>query len=342
MEISSYEKRGRPSTPFVERLRVSAWSHSVLKANRSMRVTHLEKRLGLEKSPAFPITKGLWSRYLRGEVVPQDAGSTREGTLVNRIERVFPGTRWVFHTPVWEVLEWNTVVDIARMRECYILLGEDCRTSFVAEDGFEGKDGDRRVGKFWHLRKTLPVRRNLLSDFHHWDRLALSLLEAKMAYAAQSYEAFADSQLLACQTIAEMQSFTDSRLKHMHVTYLSMEALCLDAILINVVRPPANGPIQQEIQSQCRNWINDWLVRCESQLNSISRSERFVFASRLREGTQIGASFLQQLEAAEDGKSGHKQFFLAGASSKVAKKIYQETSYVDYLEERENRKRPFK
>lgn len=342
MEISSYEKRGRPSTPFVERLRVSAWSHSVLKASRSTRVTHLEKRLGQEQNPGFPITKGLWSRYLRGEVVPQNAGSAQEGTLVNRIERVFPGTRWVFLTPVWEVLQWNTVVDIARMRECYLMLGENCRISFVADDEFEGKDGDRRVGKFWHLRKTQAVRRNLLSDFDHWDRLALSLLEAKMAYAAQSYEAFADSQLLACQTIAEMQSFTDSRLKHMHATYLSMEALCLDAILINVVRPPANGPIQQEIQSACRNWVNDWLVRCESQLNSTSKSERSAFASRLREGTQIGDNFLQLLQAVENDRDENNKFFLAGASNKVAKEIYLRIFDMDYLEERENRSKPVK
>lgn len=314
----------------------------MLKASRATRVTHLEKRLGLEKNPAFPMTKGLWSRYLRGEVVPQNAGSARESTLVNRIERVFPGTGWVFRSPVWDVLQWSTVVDLARMRECYLLLGEGCRTYFVAENGLEGKDRDWRVGKFWHLRKTVAARRDLLSEFDHWDRLAVSLLEAKMAYAAQSYEAFADSQLLACKTIAQLQSFTDSRLKHMHATYLSMEALCLDAILINVIRPPANGPVQQEIQSECRNWVNDWLVRCESQLNSISKSERFAFASRLREGTQIGANFLQQLEAAEEDTNGHKQFFLAGASRKVAQKIYRETAYVDYLEERENRSRPFK
>lgn len=297
-------------------------------------MTHLENRLAREKDPSFHMTKGLWSRYLRGEVSPQSAGIPQEDSLVNRVERVFPGTRWVFQSPVWEYLEWNTVVDISRMRECYLMLGDESRACFVAKDDFEGKAGDSKVGKFWHLRKAPAVRRDLLSDFDHWDRLILSLLEAKMAYSAQNYEAFADSQLLACQTIAEMQSFTDIQLKHMHGIYLSMEALCLDALLINVVRPPANGPVQEELRSGCRNWVHEWLTRCESYLNSLSKSERVIFASRLRTGTQIGASFLQQLGTGTNDGNARSKFYLDGASRSVAMKLIQETSYADYLEER--------
>lgn len=306
----------------------------MLKASRSKRVTHLESRLAKEREPSFHMTKGLWSRYLRGDVSPHSTGATQEDSLVNRVEVVFPGTRRVFISPVWELLEWTSVVDVGRMREYYSMLGDKSRACFVATDEYEGIDGNKKIGKFWHLRRSPSVRRDLLSDFDHWDRLTLSLLEAKMAYAAQSYEAFADSQLLACQTIAEMQSFTDPKLNHMHGTYLSMEALCLDAILINVVRPPANTPIQEEIRSSCRNWIHDWLVRCESYLNILSKSERAVFASRLREGTQIGASFLQQLAAASDDKTSGNKFYMDGAGRNVAKIFYIETAYADYLEER--------
>lgn len=270
----------------MDRLRVSLWAYSVLLASGFREVQQLDSFF--DEQPDLRVAHGLWSKYIRGEVLPQQSLKTTANSLITRVAGVFPQTENVFHTPVWALLPWEPTFDPERLRAIYLGLDSQIHVHFVAPVSPGERMTDREPTKFWHLRKTNEERRRVLKSVGPWETLVVSLLEARMGYAAQLYGAFADSQLLACQTIARLQLLPQFEAKRPQGVLLTMEAVCFDALLLNIVRPQWRGEAQEETRSTCMQWILNWSKRCEKYAATLAPGARTTFLRRLKHGTEVG------------------------------------------------------
>lgn len=290
MTASKPANRGRPKTRIVDRLRGSFWSHSVLLESGLTEVQELEAVFG--KTPGLKLASGLWSRYMRGEVLPQGTLlPAARNTLVHRVAKFFPRTSDTFYAPFWDFLEWDSIVNFDLVKSTYLKLNEDIHVQFVARIEVDGERVPTANGKFWYLPKSVEARRRVVAALGDWDSLTVCLLEARMSYAAQNFESFADSQLLACKTIARLQKVQKLQAKRLQGVLLTMEALCLDALVINVVKPTPLNQTQYQTRERCRDWMKNWNRRCNAHAESLSSKSRLAFVRTLQVDTLIGRSF---------------------------------------------------
>lgn len=108
-----------------------------------------------------------------------------------------------------------------------------------------------------------------------------------MSYAAQSMDAFVDCQLSACQFLADLSKEPQLQAKRLQGVMLLMEALCLDALLINVVNPQPANENQHKERDRCRAAIGDWRDRCSLHVGSLSKSSQAAFLHSLKDGTLV-------------------------------------------------------
>jgi hypothetical protein len=241
----------------------------------------------LRKSHRLALASGLWSRYMRGEVVPQGALTASPTSLIARIAKAFPETSEVFYTPLWDLLTWKPELDLNGLRSIYLALDESVHVHFVARVDSAGERAAAKSGQFWHLKKTAENRRSVISDFGKWVALVVYLLEARMSYAAQSIDAFVDCQLSACQILSDLSKEPQLQAKRLHGVMLLMEALCLDALLINVVNPQPTNENQRKERDRCRAAIRDWRDRCSLHVGGLSKNSQAAFLHSLKDGTLI-------------------------------------------------------
>lgn len=242
----------------------------------------------LRQTHRLTLASGLWSRYMRGEVVPQGALTASPTSLVARIAKAFPETSEVFYTPLWDLLAWKPEFNLNELKSTYLGLDESIHVHFVARVGSAGERTAARNAEFWHLKKTVANRRSVISSLGKWIGLVVYLLEARMSYAAQSIEAFVDCQLSACQILVDLSQEPQLQAKRLQGVMLLMEALCLDALLMNVVAPqPTNGNQRKE-RDRCRAAMKDWRHRCGVHVASLSMNSRLAFLRAMRDGTLIG------------------------------------------------------
>ncbi len=234
------------------------------------------------------LASGLWSRYMRGEVVPQGALTLSPTSLVARIAKVFPETDGAFYTPLWDLLPWMSELDLNWLKSTYLGLDESVHVHFVARVDIDGERAATESGKFWHLKKTLAARRAVNSEFERWDSLVICLLEARMGYAAQSMDVFVDCQLAACRILADLRKEPQLQAKRLQGVILLMEALCLDSLLINVVTPTPTNENQLKERDRCRTAVKDWRDRCGAHVASLSKNSQAAFLRALLDGTLIG------------------------------------------------------
>ena len=242
----------------------------------------------LRKTHRLTLASGLWSRYMRGEVVPQGTLTASPTSLVARIAKVFPETDEAFYTPLWDLLTWKAELDLNGLKSIYLALDESVHVHFVARVDHEGERTAAESGQFWHLKKTVANRRAVIAGFEKWESLVVCLLEARMSYAAQSIDAFVDCQLSACHFLADLSKEPQLQAKRLQGVMLLMEALCLDALLINVVNTQPTNENQRKERDRCRAAIKDWRQRCGLHVASLSMSSRVAFLRSMRGGTLIG------------------------------------------------------
>lgn len=251
-------------------------------------VQELEVLLG--KKHKLVLASGLWSRYMRGEVVPQGALTGAPNSLVLRIGKVFPETSGAFYTPLWELLTWTSVLDFNNLRSIYLSMDERVHVNFVARTNIAGERAASKTSQFWHLKKSVPARRDVIDGLGVWDRLIACLLEARMGYAAQNVDAFVDCQLMASQILERLAKAPEFGARRLQGVLLAMEALCLDALLTNIVDSPAVIEMHPKARDRCAAAMGRWRERCGSHLQSLSRSSQIAFMQALQQGSLIGNS----------------------------------------------------
>lgn len=255
MAVSEFG-RGRPRTALVDRLRVSLWAHSVMHAMGAITIDDLEHKLATKHR--IRLSSGLWSRYLRGDVLPQGASGLIKGSLVQRLGLAYRTTTTVFAFPVWRYLPWSATVELERLRGDYLALGDTVAVHFVARVHACRERAFPERAAFWHMGKSMIDRHKAISTFDPWTRLVLWLMEAIMAYGAQQHERFVQCQLMACTELKALQRGVLSQ-SLVHWTYLLMEGMCLDALVATTLAPALpdyRRGLWESASEARRNWKN--------------------------------------------------------------------------------------
>jgi len=279
-------RRGRPKTFIVDRLRVSLWSHSVLLASGLKEVQELEALF--DKTPRLRLAKGLWSRYMRGEVLPQGSlAPDGPDTLVERVGKLFPRTIGVFYAPFWELLVWNPVTDLESYKALYLTLQDEVNVQFVARDELDGERAPTKYDQFWYRQRSIDARRKLLATLGDWDKLLVCLLEAKMSYFAQNVESFTDSQMMACKVIEHLQKAPELQAKRVQGVLLTMEALCLDTLVINIAAHTPLNDTQYHARVRLRDMVKLWNLKRHAHADGLSSKSRLAFVQTLEKNSLV-------------------------------------------------------
>jgi hypothetical protein len=287
MSEANLSNRGRPRTPIVNRLRVSLWSQLVFLASGFDEVQELEALF--DKTPRLKLASGLWSRYMRGEVLPQGASDFLEKrNLIHRVAKLFPEPFEVFYAPFWNFLVWDPFVDLDLMKACYLTLDDGINVWFVARDEIDGERKATRYGQFWYHKRAIDARRKIVANVNAWDGLLICLLEAKMSFGAQDVEAFADSQMLACKTIEKLREVPEYQTKRLQGVFLTMEALCLDTLVRNLAAHTPLSKNQAQIRERVREMKKLWNTKCYEHAECLSKSSRQAFVQTLEKSTLVG------------------------------------------------------
>lgn len=259
----------------------------MLLASKAQNVQELEALL--RRQHRIQLASGLWSRYMRGEVVPQGALTNSPNSLVHRVGKVLPETLFAFQTPLWGLLVWETSVNPTELKSIYLSLDDNIHVHFVARVEEQGQRVPTKLGRFWHLKKTNEGRRTALKECaDYWTYLVVCLLEARMAYAAQNIEAFVDCQLQACEVLSGFQQAPQFQTKRLKGVLLLMEAMCLDALLTNAEIPPPVNPSHQKARDSSYLAIKRWADRCLSHIHKLPPSSQKAFIQKLKDRTQVG------------------------------------------------------
>lgn len=279
-------RRGRPKTLIIDRLRVSLWAHSVLLASGFKEVQELEALF--DKTPRLKLAKGLWSRYMRGEVLPQGS-LVFDGpdTLVDRVGTLFPRTLGVFNAPFWELLVWTPVTDLESFKAFYLTLSDEVNIQFVARDDLDGERAPTKYDQFWYRQRSIDARRRLVATLGDWDKLLLCLLEAKMSYFAQNVDSFTDSQMMACKVIEHLQKAPELQAKRVQGVLLTMEALCLDTLVINIAAHAPMSDVQYHARVRLQDMLKRWNLKCHEHAKGLSSKSRLAFVQTLEKNCLI-------------------------------------------------------
>lgn len=220
--------RGRPTTTPRERMRVTTWSMHVQDRSELGTSEEFEQFLN-RRSKRVVLSKGQWSRHLRGDVSPQGAKVGATNSLVDRIEPLFPGTRRTFCHSVWQLLDFEVLLGPKQLQEIYLAMDSDVWQYFHFDESVCGEGTRPQDFWFWRARNSdLELGVDVLKGIKGFDGVAVGLIEARMSYLAQDpfefvfFMKYAIHSLRNCPSTMPFLAGTKGR-----SILLTMEGLCV-------------------------------------------------------------------------------------------------------------------
>jgi hypothetical protein len=253
------------------------------------------------------LSGGLWSRYLRGETLPQGATTHIHNSLVNRLDTPYPGTKDIFLHPVWELLDFDQLLGPDQLLEKYRCLDEEIWTQFV-DCQVKGNPNEPSVPlAFWPLVQSEAARKARLQRLSGLDGIAACFIEARMGYLAQTEDRFVHSLLVAgrhFQRLAKLEPFLSPR---MQSALLAMEAHGIAFVNKKMIDVPPGSEVHRQFRSSARSWSSDWIAKSKRHLKKLSPSSNRTLRDWLKTVLQRGVSESNSVRVRIAPKSGrHK------------------------------------
>ncbi len=156
--MEKHKKSGED--PKIRSMRVRAWVRAVKLAS-GLGLADLEEafsqRLGADASSRSCI----WDKYQRGEVVPRSRLQTKRGlSLVERVERRYPGTAKWLTSPLWRLADMAPM-EMSEIREVYEGLPYLFQSIFIAGPYDASEIFWRRPVDYEHVYTLLLRQRDL-------------------------------------------------------------------------------------------------------------------------------------------------------------------------------------
>jgi hypothetical protein len=273
--------RGRPKISLTNRFRVVVWSHFVKQASGASEAKELQKLLS-EKRLGPTQSSGLWSRYLRGEMLPQGGLSSGTSSLVSRIELagIASGSSRIFSHPVWDLMDFKKVLTPVDLRATGLKLDKKLCQLFVLHHAV-ARGGDV-ADRFWYQcppDKSKVMERSRSIDL---DGLAVSVICARMAYLAQNRILFTEFLSLACDFLKMYSGCPLYSEKRMKSVLLVMEGSIQNQVRAAIRTPQGDYDFSLNGAESVTTLRQDWEHRTKSHSRTLSKSSLAVFKQWLR------------------------------------------------------------
>ena len=232
------------------------------------------------------LSKGLWSRYLRGEVIPQGARTGNQRSLIERLGEEYPGTAEIFHHPLWDLLDFSQLMGPEELKLRHVMLGETIWRQFVACGHHSGCEAGPEESRFWRIPRSEKERIFRLNRLTNLDGPAACLVDARMGYLAQDEELFVSSLLAAESQFSKLGKTGVFVHKRMQSALLLIEGLCVGYGNRMVVTAPFSDEAHSQRRSKTRRWIVNWIDRCEGHIKTLSKNSETVFRRWVKQSVE--------------------------------------------------------
>ena len=101
--------------------------------------------------PSVSLSRGLWSRYLRGEVIPQGGTADRRSNLIQKLSGCYPAAAEVFYHPFWKLIDFRRLLSPDELRDMLLQMGMPVWRSFVDVVDIKGKEWQPDSSRFWNI-----------------------------------------------------------------------------------------------------------------------------------------------------------------------------------------------
>lgn len=203
LDITSKKAVGRPQKTMAERIRTLAWIRCVLSRSRKTAF-----QLGKEFHPEQYRYDGekqrsskRWERYEEGSSFPPDPDSG--DSLIDLVERAYPGTAWVYRHTVWKALGGGAN-DTKEVTALLLTLGDLVTDVCFIPKSVRGKTTLQRVSYDYGLPTKLGYLRSI-------EGFAALLLLAREAELTENGKAHAQTCLVAAETLFYLRDIPEIR-----------------------------------------------------------------------------------------------------------------------------------
>lgn len=228
------------------------------------------------------MSRGLWSRYLRGETLPQSATTSRGRTLIERLDTEYPGTAEIFFHPIWKLLDFTQLLGPEQLLQQYRLLSEEIWLQFVAcAEQFHPSEPPIPA-TFWPADQSNGARRVRLSKLSGLDGITACIIESRMGHLSQVEERFVISMLIAWRHFQALRLRAPFRTPRMYSALLAMEGHCIGYVEKLTIAVQPCGEKHTELRSLARKWQVHWIQRCKGHMKTLSPSSLRVFREWLK------------------------------------------------------------
>jgi len=268
--------RGRPQTPLIDRLRVVVWSHFVQQKSSLLAADERHKRL-IEKCLEAPRRSGVWARYLRGEVLPQNARSTEEPSLIRRIEDagIASESERIFSHPVWALMDFKKDLSPLDLKAASLKLDKRLLQLFILHH--VGIRGGEVADKFWYRCPADKSKIMERSRLIHLDGLAVSIICARMSYLAQNRTEYLKFLSLACDFLKIYAEWPLFKAKRMKSVLLVIEGSIQEQVRAAIRTPRGDYDFSLDGADIVTELQLDWMQRTKVHKRKLSTTSLRIF-----------------------------------------------------------------
>lgn len=228
------------------------------------------------------ISRGLWSRYLRGEVIPKDGLERAKDSLVKQLNRRFPGTEAIFHHPIWLLIYCDAPYSPDLLWFLFVQLDESVWRHFViTAPTANNKLRPLRI-PFWKVHRGERERIELLRELDGLDGLAACLIEARMGYFTQNFSLYANSMAAARDLFPRLREDKFFASARVQAALLIMEGFCAQNLAATLSALAGTDMRLDSRNEKATAWREDWALRCRVQYAKLKGKTKASFKAWLK------------------------------------------------------------
>jgi hypothetical protein len=246
-----------------------------MESSGAVLVQELEERLRA-KSRKVLLSDGLWARYMRGEVLPQGARGSGAATLIERIEAIYPGTAAFFHSPLWELMDFNKVLGPHELKSMYLRLGKRTWARFVSNYKSASTEAVA-AARYWKIRHSREELLGHLRELTGLEGLSACLIEARLGYLRQEESAFMDSMLEGRRLMREVAHSSPFATPKMQSALLLIEGLWIAHVRQQVLAAPRVREATHPVSELAKDWERDWAAMSRDHSDTLPKASRAAF-----------------------------------------------------------------
>lgn len=240
------------------------------------------------RSHKVRLSNGLWARYMRGEVIPQGARGSGSATLIERIEAIYPGTAAIFHSPLWELMEFDKVLGPHELKTMFLRLGEETWTCFV--DNYKSlSTAAVAASRYWLVKASGDELLAKLRNLRGLDGLCSCLILARIGYLRQEETWFVACMHEARRILITIGQSTEFSPAKMQSAILLIEGLWLAHAKQHLVAAPRVREDVYHLSDYAIRWERKWESAADAHAETLSKTSRTAFEKWIEE-SQTSAS----------------------------------------------------